>query len=406
MRKNSCYARIIDRNIVSIPRKDSVEGMWVFLPIVCLLMRVILGYPETDDTFSNAIRLENEGNDALDNRARKSATDASRDWKKEEPFSTLDDKKQTDPTDIMAGGPRRGSEHLGNKENRGNYRHVRGIGSNAKIVTKRRENVGPWHESQTKDKGIQNPADNKKDPWIYWWGDKRISLYGSNPSIHRPIRVPFNSWGGKRGKDFSRSNVRVESKRMDDSDTYDEYDIRGVFELKNTGKKVSLRDILGKRGRKEPADQEPDRQQLELMTGSSNYNDDAPTMFGAVKDKFAKGGEFGQEADREQVIDKWDNKRNYFLYRFPLHEINHTTDQDYMTEGEIANNNNNNNDNDDNDNRLTSMPDKRAKDGQVQRAAFNTGSGGKGSLKYRIEFDSGYRVALLPEGKAYFFWAG
>ena len=77
--------------------------MWVFLPIVSLLMRVILGYPETDGTISDAIRLENEGNDTLDNRARKSVTGASRDWQKEEPFSTLGNRKQTDPTDIMAG---------------------------------------------------------------------------------------------------------------------------------------------------------------------------------------------------------------------------------------------------------------------------------------------------------------
>lgn len=75
----------------------------MFLPIISLLMRVILGYPETDGTFSDAIRLENEGNDTLGNRARKSATDASRDWKKEEPFSALGNRKQTDPTDIMAG---------------------------------------------------------------------------------------------------------------------------------------------------------------------------------------------------------------------------------------------------------------------------------------------------------------
>lgn len=51
------------------------------------------------------------------------------------------------------------------------------------------------------------------------------------------------------------------------------------------------------------------------------------------------------------MLDKWDNKRNYFPYRFPLHVINHTTKQDYTTEGEIANNNNNDNDdNDDDDN--------------------------------------------------------
>lgn len=44
---------------------------------------------------------------------------------------------------LILGGPTRGSGYLGN---------VRGIGSNAKIVTKRRESVGPWHDSQTKDK--------------------------------------------------------------------------------------------------------------------------------------------------------------------------------------------------------------------------------------------------------------
>ena len=372
----------------------------MFLPIVTLLMRVILGYPETDGTISDAIQLENEGNDALDIRAQKSATDASTDWQKEEPFSTLGNRKQTDPTDIMAGWLRRGSEHPGSEENRDNYRQVRGIGANAKIVTKRRERVGSWHDSQAKDKGIQNPVDDKKDPRIYWWGDKRISLYRSSPSIHRPIRVPFNGWGGKRGNYFPFA----ESKSMDNANTvYDIYRVIGEVEFVKTPHKTTLEKLRGKRARKEPADQEPDRQQFVLIMGSPNLNDDAQTVFDATKDKFAKGGEFGQEADRKQVFDKWDNKHNYFPYQFPLHAINRTTEQDYMTEGEITNNSNNNND-DDNDNWLMSMPDKRVKDGQVQKAASDSWDNIP-VKKYTFGLENVYHAVLLPRNR-YFMWGG
>lgn len=90
--------------------------------------------------------------------------------------------------------------------------------------------------------------------------------------------MPFNSWGGKRGKDVSRSSVQVESKRMDDPNTYvDVYGVRGAVQFKKTGSKIPLNNRGGKRARKEPADQHV------LITGYSTPNDDAPTVFDAVK---------------------------------------------------------------------------------------------------------------------------
>lgn len=56
--------------------------------------------------------------------------------------------------------------------------------------------------------------EGEKNPRFYWWGGKRLSSYEpSVANIRRPIRVPFNSWGGKRGREYPRSNVNSQMKR-------------------------------------------------------------------------------------------------------------------------------------------------------------------------------------------------
>lgn len=123
---------------------------------------------------------------------------------------------------------------------------------------------------------FQASYQEKKDPWAYWWGGKRISLQGQNPGIRRPIRVPFNSWGGKRGRVVyprqPETNQFAEDRIGNDhvGASVDGYGVNRRAEIERTGWKTPFSSWGGKRARNVNAEdddevQDQDREQYSSL---------------------------------------------------------------------------------------------------------------------------------------------
>ncbi|XP_076625492.1 uncharacterized protein LOC143343943 isoform X2 [Colletes latitarsis] len=262
--------------------------MWMSsLPIVSLLICVVVGNPEIDQ-FKNGRNVSKEGL-----------------------FEVEKMRKEPDPNAIVAE-----NETQHNK----NIECDLGVDSNMNIAAKKRTGTESSLDLTPKGKEFQDLF-QKKDRWVYWWGDKRVSLYGPNLCIRESIRVPFDQ--GKPS--YSLSNVLTRVKR--DNFMYDrnERDNRGSWG--------------GKRAQ-ETFDRKPSRVQYLMTIMRPTLND--ARVFSNLKDKFLNGETI------ENAIDENEN---------PVHVNNETNENDYPTEEEII---------DDDNDWVMSTPSKRAQRREVR----------------------------------------
>nr|XP_033332745.1 uncharacterized protein LOC117224140 [Megalopta genalis] len=154
--------------------------MRTFLPIVWLLARVVLGTVEIENNFSDVARSRTERDDRLENETEKfgpTTNDLYRDSSGDS-FAMEADQKEADPGGVI--------------KDESNAK----LADFLKIIIKR----GQDSAESLLDQNEKSSAQEKKNPWAFWWGGKRINTSGQNSGIRRPIRVPFDSWGGKRGR--------------------------------------------------------------------------------------------------------------------------------------------------------------------------------------------------------------
>lgn len=149
-----------------------------FLPAVSLLIGVILVSCEI--TLSDTTEVETE-----------------------EPLVMGEIEERIDPNhETDATGDQR-TEYLGHTEDRID------LDSDSRGASKTRENVDTWLDL-AKSKELRNlPSSQRRRkkkkktattiPWIYQWGNKRRENVEGTGSGVRMFRLPFNSWGGKRG---------------------------------------------------------------------------------------------------------------------------------------------------------------------------------------------------------------
>ncbi|XP_078036943.1 uncharacterized protein LOC144470037 isoform X2 [Augochlora pura] len=149
--------------------------MRTFLPIVWLLARVVLGTMEIEN-FSSMAHSPSERDDRLENETDKFGPTTN--GLNGDSFATRTDQKEVEPGGVI--------------KDESNVK----LADYLKIVVKR----GQEPTESLLDANEKGSSQEKKDPWAFWWGDRRINSNGQAQGIRRPIRVPFNSWGGKRGR--------------------------------------------------------------------------------------------------------------------------------------------------------------------------------------------------------------
>ncbi|XP_076230896.1 uncharacterized protein LOC143177028 isoform X2 [Calliopsis andreniformis] len=304
-------------------RHFNIEGMWVLLPIVSILIPATVGNLETDSVRVNIIQLENGNNDTLDDRMGKSAIVLSKEWKKDESFSTGRNKKQTDPNN--ASDEMKGNENLHSIED--NERRDSAV----KIVAKRGEVLRSWFDSSANDKSSNQ---GREDPWIYWWGDKKhnkqITIRRSIPaSWSQSVELPsFHYWYGKRGQ------IGAQSKRTkpmysdgDDKDAFmDRYNAKREAEIEKVRWIPRFGSWNGKRAQK-----------------WSNQESNRQLLMKPNPDVYLKETAVQMKPEIRAIFDEWERKCNNFPCDISLHEINEKNKNDYMTRDEIANANGNDN---------------------------------------------------------------
>ncbi|XP_076294264.1 uncharacterized protein LOC143215746 isoform X2 [Lasioglossum baleicum] len=276
----SCFRVLFIANVYSVKKPFRnlifIRTMRTFLPMVCLLARVVVGNMEIGSNFSDMARSRNEDHDNFENRTKKSGPwidDVSKEWNGDADISLAMEtgRKEVDPegieTDEIKG---RSVDLLQNVAKRGE------------------EPMDSWLDTTTKEKAS---SQEKKDPWTYWWGGKRISSQGQNSDIRRPIRVPFNSWGGKRGRvvypRHPESNLFADDRIGNDhvGASVDGYGVNRRAEIERSGWKTPFSSWGGKRARNANAEDDDEVQDQDREQYSSPP---VHHILGLVADEFPK----------------------------------------------------------------------------------------------------------------------
>ncbi|CAK9800307.1 hypothetical protein ANTQUA_LOCUS2400 [Anthophora quadrimaculata] len=223
--------------------------MFLFLPMAFLSIRMIVASREIDDdSWPDTAMHENGYNHVTtDNRTRQFLTEMSKMWKAE----------------LLKGESKK-------QENDDPGVYVSADSSKMKIEGKRKETVDSWVDLAREEK---IGSEGRKNPWLYWWADKRLSLHEpSFSTIRRPIRVPFNSWGGKRAE--KTGNLQTKRSKL----SYDRSDrnifpaglngVKRMAEMEKVDWKIPFNSWGGKR-----ADRSTDREQfLSLSENPKDIN--------------------------------------------------------------------------------------------------------------------------------------
>ncbi|XP_012141286.2 uncharacterized protein LOC105662552 isoform X1 [Megachile rotundata] len=277
--------------------------MWGFLPAVTLLIGVILAGCEIV-TLS-----EGETDASIEDRL----SDDSKTWK--EPLVMGEEERidlQTDATDEQK------NVYLGHPEDR-----RIDFDSDSRGVSNRRDNVDSWLALAAKSKELRNlPSSQRRrkkkkkttattTPWIYRWGNKRRGSADGMGSGIRMFRLPFNSWGGKRGPmTFSALQDNL----------FDRYG--RDFSVDGNGVKKKAEDIERDRGKLpfnswggKRSERQNDRQQFLTYLKERMYT---PVLDVYKVHETIKGKSNGKNDDKE----------NNFIYRISGHLYNETNQDD------------------------------------------------------------------------------
>ncbi|XP_029038148.1 uncharacterized protein LOC114873707 [Osmia bicornis bicornis] len=356
-----------------------------FVPTVCLLIGAIIGSCE----FVNSLYVAQPGDEnndmSIDNRDGKTSMDVLEAWKEKEPLVIEEMYEEEIDPNVRATDGRRRNEYLDAMDN---AEYNRRINSLANTVSKRREIVESWYDLPRENEEQQDPlplSQTKKkkkkktmtttamNPWIYRWGNKkRQNVDEGSSSVRRPIRVPFNSWGGKRGEEYSRSAAILFPVKRTKLTTYDRYDRDGSIDGYDVKREATDMDKVrwktpfnswgGKR-----AGKSTDRERyLRLLM---ERVDNAP-IFGVLKEYgFVKG------RNNEKGNDNFSNRNLFRIY-------NKTNEYDSSTTNRV-------------NERLPLMPNKRMKHHEIcKRTSRWDPWGGKRSLDTHTS-RFGKDVALL-----------